>query len=937
MIEKIKGITIQGRCFADLTPMEFFSNSPDNKVTLVYGKNGSGKSTVTAGFHNLISDRPTEDLWVKLLGPEKNNFSPAEIREHIFVFNEEYIDQNIKIDDNGLGTIVLLGDEVNLQAEIDAHILRRKAFQEEKEKVEIDLEDFRNERDPVSPAFHLNKIREQLRKGGWSERDRSIKGNKTNTPVTEKTLFDICKRKSKDTLANLSKAFNEKKALLDRITSSGKPYELLQQETISMDANLEQRVCTLLATELQRPVLSPREQMILQTIQDGGQGSILSSMETFSRASVDMCPYCYQPMAQEYKEALLADIHRVINRDVEEHIAALEALTFPTFEEDYGSYEDLNFDLIRQIRGKIAKCQTSIREYEAHIAEKKSNAYTPIFCSPGSLSTELGELNTLLETLQVEILAFNHAISTKKALEAELLHINYDIAHHEVATLYRDYEKQIGAMEKTSGLVEKAKTAIEGEDRELQRLRSKQSDRGRAVKEINHALAYVFFAKNRLSLELNGDKYYLKSNGKDVLPKNVSIGERNILALCYFFTQIMSNQPAAHAFEKDVLVVIDDPVSSFDFENRIGILSYINSQICRILTGNPQSRILIFTHDLTTMHDLEKVVGDFIKELYGIKKGLLSKELKNRRLTLLMETEDDKDKNIYSRMMKQIYAYAAEECTEDNLAIGNIMRRVLEAYASFNYKAGIQYVTRNKLVLESLGDLADYFGNALYRLVLHSESHMEDQVAHAHNDIRFYDFISENEKRKTARDILCLLYLLNPHNVMTNLKPSYSTRDPAREIDERDRRIAQIQMWIDAIREETKEVEEEQPTYIIHLFDFALSAGSGNPFGDDSVPYEEYATHNAACDCALRISGDSMEPEIPNGSIVLIQQCQTLAPGDIGAFFYNGQDYCKRLMEKDGKQYLESLNPRYAPIEINPELEIYVHGKVVDVDKGTNK
>ncbi len=38
------------------------------------------------------------------------------------------------------------------------------------------------------------------------------------------------------------------------------------------------------------------------------------------------------------------------------------------------------------------------------------------------------------------------------------------------------------------------------------------------------------------------NKYYLKSKGVDVRPKDVSLGERNIIGLCYFFTDIMSNQ-----------------------------------------------------------------------------------------------------------------------------------------------------------------------------------------------------------------------------------------------------------------------------------------------------------------------------------------------------------------------------------------------------------
>lgn len=54
----------------------------------------------------------------------------------------------------------------------------------------------------------------------------------------------------------------------------------------------------------------------------------------------------------------------------------------------------------------------------------------------------------------------------------------------------------------------------------------------------------------------------------------------------------------------NTLVIIDDPVSSFDFENKVGIISFIRYQINRIIKGNAHSKVLIFSHDLATVFDL---------------------------------------------------------------------------------------------------------------------------------------------------------------------------------------------------------------------------------------------------------------------------------------------------------------------------------------------
>ena len=74
-----------------------------------------------------------------------------------------------------------------------------------------------------------------------------------------------------------------------------------------------------------------------------------------------------------------------------------------------------------------------------------------------------------------------------------------------------------------------------------------------------------------------------------------------------------------------------------------------------------------------------------------------------------------------------------------------------------------------------------------------------------------------------------------------------------------------------------------------------------------------------------------MEPDIPSGSIVLVKICDIIDGGEIGAFYYDGVAYCKRVLFKNGKSYLESINTKYAPIEINPENTLKVYGKIVGV------
>ena len=104
------------------------------------------------------------------------------------------------------------------------------------------------------------------------------------------------------------------------------------------------------------------------------------------------------------------------------------------------------------------------------------------------------------------------------------------------------------------------------------------------------------------------------------------------------------------------------------------------------------------------------------------------------------------------------------------------MRKLLEAYSTFNYNKGIEEVTRNKNILEKVEDedIKQYFENFMYRLILNNESHTFDET----RSLNFYDFISRYEKIKTARSILILLNILDN----THLKSYLDSEDYTKEL-----------------------------------------------------------------------------------------------------------------------------------------------------------
>lgn len=126
-----------------------------------------------------------------------------------------------------------------------------------------------------------------------------------------------------------------------------------------------------------------------------------------------------------------------------------------------------------------------------------------------------------------------------------------------------------------------------------------------------------------------------------------------------------------------------------------------------------------------------------------------------------------------------------------------------------------------------------------------------------------------------------------------------------------------------------KRVNVASRTRAIPLYNAPAAAGEALPIiADDYITVE---TDEAPTDATfgIRISGDSMEPEIRDESIVWVKRQETLSNGDIGIFLLNGESLCKKYDFTNGKCTLISLNKKYNPIEILETDDLRVVGKVL--------
>lgn len=82
----------------------------------------------------------------------------------------------------------------------------------------------------------------------------------------------------------------------------------------------------------------------------------------------------------------------------------------------------------------------------------------------------------------------------------------------------------------------------------------------------------------------------------------------------------------------------------------------------------------------------------------------------------------------------------------------------------------------------------------------------------------------------------------------------------------------------------------------------------------------------------LKVKGNSMEPKISNGDIVIIHNQEDAESGEIVIATINGDDaVCKRLMKYGETILLRSFNSEYDDIDVTANQDFKIWGKVLEV------
>lgn len=777
MLKDITKVKISGAIFNTLTPFDFFNPHDGDKIktvkgALLYGRNGAGKSTIAKAFRKISGEIVPAITSAVLYDDAGQPVTLSEDeKQHIFVFDEDFVDKNVRLKQDHLETIVMLGQAADLTEKIEKAEIARDAAKAAFEQQDAIYQEYCDMGNVKSPKHYIILLGNALRgNDNWAGRDREIHGARQNTGVRDDTYKKFLKLKplkpKTDLIADYKSKMRELEAARTGASTIDKKVPVVSKLYSTYD---DEAVQLLLAEEIEKPELSKREKKLLSLIHSGMAQDLTQRLTLFRKADTTECPYCFQPITPEYKESLVESIEKVLSKIVEDHQKALRSHLIEPIVLDLVPYMQLDgyqacVELLVEINSTIQRCNDNLKR-------KIDSPYTPIVVKATIIKDLTARLNESLSGLETARTEYNKKAMATAPIIAELNRINGEIAYYDVVDLAAQLARQEEACTAAKSLYDTFRTAYDTKRKEVEDLEARRKNVRLAIDSINACMKYIFFADDRLKIEYVDGEYKLLSHGKNVKPCDVSVGERNIIGMCYFFTSILEGKEEKNAHKEEYLLIIDDPVSSYDVENRIGILSFIKYKLGVFLEGNQNTRALVMTHDLKTFYDVHKILEEVMDacKQKGYPHGPKFNRFEIREGTLKQFSYNSRQE--YTEIVEVIYKYASGQANEYELVIGNMMRQALEAFSTFEYKKGIEAVSTDAQILGLLPEVeyVSYYKNLMYRLVLHGGSHKEEQIK-TMSDFRFFSLISDVEKMRTAKDILCFIYLLNRRHLLEHLK-----------------------------------------------------------------------------------------------------------------------------------------------------------------------
>ena len=634
---------------------------------VIYGWNYSGKTTLSRLFHALNEKTPHVDMvgckfsLTDLAGATITEENIAASNKTVRVFNSDFVSDSLNWNGRAFNPILLLGAEAR-----DA-----------KEKIEHYEEVIR--RCSGSAAVHRRAMQVM---------DDRLSECKTAAAKHIKTTLDIVEA---FTAVHLNQ-------LLTVVGIDDTNY-ILTQEQIANDLSIatsseKDKLPTVAEIHFTSTAPSIHGTASALFKQTPASSKVIEALKAYPQISEwvsegltlhkdkETCEFCLNPFTVERR----ADLHAHFSKEVTEQRQSLEALSEHIMLLPAKSFDiresDLNAQFRPRLKPLLEKAQEAVTAYhawielmEASVREKLSKQF-----SEGSLPSDPQPLVTAVTDA---VRGINGLISESNAISS-----NFSTAKSAaIRRLKMHFAQQFTIDFKTDEVVEaKGERAEEAKRYEsamsgaMTKMKEQQARINRAQngrEKINERIVNLLNSE-AIQIEVmpdeGVDRFILKRNGR--IAKLLSEGEKTAIAFAFFLTKLLEDPELA-----DVIVYIDDPISSLDSNHIFQVFSILKTTFFKKM---PNAKVPVTTCKqlFISTHNFE--FFSLLRDLPGELNYFLTKRISSTRSTFINLPESiSRYSSEYHYLFHLLYDYdksVNKADVEHLLALPNAARRFLELY-----------------------------------------------------------------------------------------------------------------------------------------------------------------------------------------------------------------------------------------------------------------
>jgi len=652
------------------------------QFNVIYGWNGTGKTTLSSLFANLQESRAITQGEVEFELDNGNKISGADISNTtippVRVFNRDFVAKTIEsIGQSNVAPIYFLGTEsIDQQKQVEKLRAELKTAHEAVTKAEKDnrsadkaLDDFCIEKGKfirealLGSAQHANYDKRRFRKAVTK-----LKG-KSPQPVRLSEEQKKSLRKQKELQA---------KSSISPVSVTVPDIEELRSKTSDL---LKRSIVSQVIEELaSNATLSAWIQ----------QGLSLHKGEQ----ETDTCRFCGNELSQQRRaelEAHFNDAFASFQHDIEQAISDIErqqqTLTGVTFPDESRFYDHLAGDIqptVSTAKKKIEFVNQILVRFKEALVRKKTTPFEALTLEDtestkssdgGSLQSALDAVNAVIAKHETTTNNLNDEISQAcQALEQDYV--------LEALPKFDELTNRQQRLKATLFTVKQKPTELTNQISAMER---NIVEHRRPAEELNRELR-AYLGRDELQFEIKDTGYALTRGGQPAL--HLSEGERTAIAFLYFLKSLEDR-----AFDlKKSIVVIDDPVSSLDANALFSSFGYMKERT------KASGQLIILTHNFAFFRQIKNwfhhLKGQKIKDVaqrpahfYTILRTGSSNTHGAVLSTidrLLEEFESE-----YHFLFKQVHAVANSEASVSELAqyygMPNIARRLIETFLAYRF------------------------------------------------------------------------------------------------------------------------------------------------------------------------------------------------------------------------------------------------------------